>query len=124
MGAVSWQDVTYTDNQSDIFNLIFHIINVQKDTISATGDYSQVCFCQQKQLRVHLLKLYLSALLQIGTVSPRDTANLRKKTQQKKTLYRNIQKNYVAVYFPVPMFSDSIEHWSDVLCFGGKVKCS
>lgn len=79
IGAVSWQDVTYIDNQSDIFNLIFHVISVQKNTISATGDYDQVCFCQAKQLRVRLLNLG-DALLQIGTVSPPDTANLRKKT--------------------------------------------
>lgn len=79
MGAVSRHDVTYTDNQYDIFNLIFHIINVKKDNISATGDYSQVCFCQEKQLRVYVWNLG-DALLQIGIVSPRETANLRKKT--------------------------------------------
>lgn len=123
MGAVSWQDVTYTDNQYDIFNSIFRIINVQKDTISATGDYSQVCFCQEKQLRAYLLNLG-NALLQTGIVSSCDTANLRRKKKQKRYCRETYRKNYIAVYFPVPVFSDSIKHWSAVLCFGRKVKCS
>lgn len=94
MGAVSWQDVTYTD----IFNLIFHIINVQKDTISATGDYGQVCFCQEKQLRVHLLNLG-DALLQIGTVSPCDTANLKKKRRRKRHCIETYRKTIAQFTF-------------------------
>lgn len=86
MGAVSWQDVTYIDNQYDIFNLIFHVINVQKDTISATGDYSQVCFCQEKQLRVYLSNLG-DALLQIDSFS---SWHGKLEEKQKKPLYRNI----------------------------------